>query len=130
MSEAVAMPWVVDDFYGARGSPAVGDSGSLRNPNFPYEVDPTESWAGSIDAVNVGNTRDTFRIRINGVVGAQFDLDPGESRTITESGVGPRTFTIFLERGVVEVPWYRKYAKELMLVSVAGMASMVIVTRR
>lgn len=123
------MPWVVDDFYGARGS-SVGDSGRLRNPNFPYEVGLTESWTGSIEAVNVGDTRDTFRIRINDMVGAQFDLDPGESRTITESGVGPSDFRIFLERSVVEVPWYRKYAKELMLVSVAGMASMVIVTRK
>lgn len=85
---------------------------------------------GRIDAVNIGNTLDTFRVRINSVVGAQFDLNPGERRIITESGVGPSDFRIFLERGVVEVPWYKKYAKELMLVSVAGMASMVIVTRK
>lgn len=124
------MPWVVEDTYGVKGDLGSHETGELRNPDFPSEVGATEPWSGSINATNVGASRDTFRIRVNGEARASFDLEPGGSRTAYFSGVGPSMFTIFLERSVVEVPWYKKYAKELMLVSVAGMVGIVIATKK
>lgn len=125
------MPWVIEDVYGAGVCSALHKTGELRNPYFPAEVGATESWTGTIEAVNIGESKDTFRIRVNGEAGEPFDLNPGESRTITESGVGPSEFTIFLERWtIVEVPWYKKYAKEVAIISVAGVVGIVIMAKR
>ena len=124
------MPWVVEDTYGAKGGLGAHETGELRNPDFPSEVGATEPWTGTIDATNVGETRDNFRIKVNGAARSPFELGPDESRTESFSGTGPTEFNIVLERWAVEVPWYKKYAKELMIVSVAGVVGILIATRK
>jgi len=105
--------WVTEDVLGVGAREATdraefGSTGVLRNPDFPSAVSKDESWNGTIDAVNVGDETETFRVTKDGVTKAEFELDPGESRTVTFSGTGPTSFSIKLMRKLKKPPISKK----------------------
>lgn len=131
------MPWVVEDTYGAEGGRGLHNTGELRNPNFPSEVWPNEAWAGSINAVNVGNTRDKFRVRLNGEAGYPFYLDPGSTKILELSGSGPSRFTIYLERETFMMgmlgriwEWMKDHQAAVIIGSAVGVGATVYAWRR
>lgn len=109
------MPWVVDDTLGVNKgvgkaeSAESGNSGVLRDPDFPRTAGANEEWEGNISVVNAGDETDTFRVMKDaGVHEPAFDLNPGESRVITFAGTGPQSFTIKLSREVEKIPLWKK----------------------
>lgn len=115
------MPWVVDDVCGCGGQKVVvGNTGELRNPNFPAEVAVDEEWTGTIDAYNAGTETDTFRVRIDGEVGESFALGAGATKTISESGAGPKDFWIYLDRWVGVEGWLEWIKRHKIVLGVAS----------
>lgn len=91
--------WTTDDTYEVTISEEAGPAqGSLKNPNFPSTVGSSESWTGTIDGCNVGDSGGTFRFRVNSDTTDSFSLPAGSCVTIEISGTGPASFTIYLER--------------------------------
>jgi len=129
------MPWVADAVFGAGGvansvrsrratAPTAG-IGELRNPVFPSDVAVGDPWTGTIDAFNTGTETHPFRFRIDDTAEESFDLGPGGTHTLTQSGTqvsGGTNYWIFLDRWVAEapkLPW--------RLIGVAAAASACVV---
>lgn len=125
------MPWVADAVFGAenravapvrRATAPTAGIGELRNPTFPDEVAVGDPWEGTIDAFNTGTETHTFRFRIDGAAEPSFDLGPSGTHTLSQSGVDPTEFWIYLDRWVAEAP-----KPPWRLIGVAAAASACVV---
>jgi len=81
----------------------LGALGELSNPNFPPAVKADQEWYGTVDMCNVGDAEGEFRYALTGdleeVVEEVVISPPGCYRPwLGISGVGPKKFTIHLQR--------------------------------